>query len=101
MRSRGTISVYHYDDKSEKWTVSYLPFFSLCCRRGAEKMSGFLFKNYCVIRAFLSDADLFIGDYVFIGRAQAAEPNISLCLKITALTTNERGKNPHFKIICE
>ncbi len=102
MITNGCIALYHYSEDSSLWKRSFFPCASIFRRFGSASSSAdFAPENYCVIRIpNHANADISIGDYVYLGSTNKSEPDLGLCLKVTSFCRNDRGLSPHLKIIC-
>lgn len=102
MLTNGCAALYHYNDETKSWKRSFFPCASIYRRFGSNTLTAtFSPNNYCIIRIpDHANADIAIGDYIYIGNPSQNEPDISACLKVTAFCRNCRGSSPHLKIIC-
>ncbi len=102
MLTNGCIALYHYCENTNSWRRSYFPAVSIFRRFASDVSSGdFSPDNNCVIRVpNHANANVEIGDYVYIGSTQNSEPDLKACLKVTSFVRNNRGRSPHLKIIC-
>ncbi len=102
MLANGCIAIYHFNEKMGVWKRSFYPSVSIFRRFSSSASAGdFSPENHCVIRIpNYANADICIGDYVYIGNSTAAAPDLKLCLKVTSFVRNHKGLSPHLKIIC-
>lgn len=128
MRTNKSITLYHYDGESERFSRVYFPRASVHkAVLAAVSEGGLVMDSLVKIRipiagkaagtaglnsgtaasdsttdTFCNDgADLVevdVGDYVFIGKSEFSKPDRACCHKVLGFSHNLRGANPHVRI---
>lgn len=124
MRTNKSITLYHYDGESERFSRVYFPRASVHkAVLAAVSEGGLVMDSLVKIRipiagkaglnsstaASDSATDIFyndgadlvevdVGDYVFIGKSEFSKPDRACCHKVLGFSHNLRGANPHVRI---
>ena len=101
MISNGSITVYHYDEKSGEYILSVYPEASIYKgKRITVRGTGFVNDSFLRIRV-PTEKEIAIStdDYVYIG-ATDAPIDKNACMKVMGFGDNRRGNLPHWRIEC-
>lgn len=100
MFTNGSVSLYHFDSKTEVWKRTLFPAAHIYLKTDSDiGTADFDKSNYCIIRVpYPCNTEIGIGDYICLKDAEVFDK--ANCLKVMSFCKNNSGSSPHLKIIC-
>lgn len=99
----GSVTIYHYDEESESYTLAQYPEASIYhTTKTATQDGNFISQGFCKIRIpTVKQIDISTNDYIYLGITDK-ELDKSKCLKVAAFGDNRRGSKQmhHWRIEC-
>ena len=104
MRCDSKVTIWHYDSYSDEYISCCYPakvFFEDRLAKSGVKQKGYYNGSRATVRIPQSQFPMaWLGDYVREGDASDASPDRINDLKVTKITENFKGANPHLKLFC-
>ena len=98
------VTIWHYDSGADKYIRCSYPakvFFEDRLAKSGVKQKGFYSGSKATVRIPKSQLPMaWLGDYVREGDAGDEFPDRINDLKVTKITENFKGANPHLKLFC-
>ena len=104
MRCDSMVTLWHYDSDSGEYLSCTYPakvFFEDRLAKSGVKQKGYYSGSRATVRIPKSHLPMaWLGDYIRQGEASDASPDRINDLKVTKITENYKGANPHLKLFC-
>lgn len=106
MTTNSAITIFRYNDENAAFQKQIFSCASVyCMSKITPENRGFVTNSAVKIRVPVplgtkeNEAGfVFPGDYVFLGEWVGNEPDRSVCFKVTGVSKNLRGRNPHVRV---
>lgn len=98
------VTLWHYDEKSggyDKNVYRAKVFFEDRLAKSGIKQKGYYSGSRATVRIPMAEQPFVcLGDYMRLGECEDIAPERIADLKVTKVTQNYRGTNPHIKVFC-
>ena len=93
------ITIWHYSEDSERYIKAYYVASVYEAKKITRAKNGMSADNVIKIRIPIRcDIPVNTGDYLRVGKAAESEPERGVDYKITEISENFKGSNPHIRI---
>ena len=105
MKTNCGITLFHYNEDTETFEVSYFPkayaYFKDKISKSGIKQRGFYLSSSCIVRIPVKkEIVVSLGDYVAMGKSYGKVPDRKNDLKITEICDNRHSGSPHIRLSC-
>ena len=99
MTTNTQITLYHYDEERESYTVKHYPASLHKAVKSTPAENGFCYSDTYKIRVpTTEEIPVSTGDYIRFGVFSDTRPDKTACVKVAGFSDDRRGLNPHWRI---